>query len=101
MDASARTACSFAPDRVVVTLADRRPKKPSPQKPLPPRRPDRDASNAFASKVELGANVLEALSAEAKCLRVPLPDNLIARFAKLEAELELIAHDVREAGGAA
>jgi hypothetical protein len=100
---SARTAAPHfeTPNRVVVDLAAvRPPKRPTP-KPAPALKPNAAASNAFASKLELGAQVAAALAAEAACLTVPLPENLCARLAKLEAEFELAAHDVRDTGGVA
>lgn len=100
---SARTACSFAgSDRVVIDIADRLP-KPQPAEPLKPIaqrvRLDPDESRAFAAKVELGASVIEALENEAKCLRVPMPEDALSRLVRVEAELHLLAEDIRKAGG--
>jgi hypothetical protein len=87
-------------DRVVVDLASRRPQaQPQPEPPAT-LRADPEASRVFAAKIELGAAVMEALSAEAKCVRTRLPPDTIERLARCEAALEMLAHDIREAGGA-
>jgi hypothetical protein len=66
--------------------------------PGPPRQPDPEGARIFAGKIDIGAQIAAALAAEAKCLRFAAPADLAARLELLEAEFELIAHDMREAG---
>lgn len=87
-----------SPDRAVVALDTYRP-APRSQKQLGAVRRDPGETRAFAGKIELAASMAAALGAESACLRVPIPAGTSARLALIEAELEMLAHDIREAGG--
>lgn len=89
MTATRRLKPHFAgPDRVVVSLNARR-------GPPPRRDPAAAAATAFASKIDLAAQIVAALGAEAACLRVALPEDFAARIDRCEAALDGIAelHD--------
>lgn len=106
MQAQQRLRCVFeGDDRVVVGIGTgrRRPKARSfrapagPPETAPPGPPPaREIASAFAARVELAGQVVAALAAEAQCLRVSLPGAITGKLERIEAELEIAAHDIVE-----
>lgn len=105
MQAKQRLRCVFeGDDRVVVGIGEgrRRPKAGSlrasagPPETAPPGPPAREIASAFAARVELAGQVVAALAAEAQCLRVSLPGAITGKLERIEAELEIAAHDIVE-----